>query len=231
MEFMNTLAQSYKGAFRARPSHLRADAPRWLRSLTTGAVVTYAFTWVPLCVAQSEKNIADLQFMGADATQSTWMTLANIAGDFRLEAAQQQLVVDQFNLAGGAFHVSVSPVVSSGNGGTHRLFETSGNKDVLVDTQNQKGGVNVPSGSPDTGLVTAPPPPPSGGGGGSNGGSGSGTGGGGGSPGSGGGGGGSSGGTGSGTGGGSNSGGAVPVAGREKTLALGAGPMEAEAPN
>jgi hypothetical protein len=36
------------------------------------------------------------------------MTLANIGGDFRLEAAQQQLVVDQFSLAGGAFHVSAS---------------------------------------------------------------------------------------------------------------------------
>jgi hypothetical protein len=64
---MNTLARSYKSAFRARPSHLRADARRWLCSLFTGAVVAYAFAWVPLSVAQSGKNIADLQFMGADA--------------------------------------------------------------------------------------------------------------------------------------------------------------------
>ncbi|MGA7904948.1 MAG: hypothetical protein WCA06_20145 [Terrimicrobiaceae bacterium] len=73
--------------------------------------------------------------------------------------------------------------MSSGNGGVHRLFEISNaNKAVLVDTQNQKGGVspNPPPDRPDTGLITAPPPPTSGGGGGSTGGSGSGTGGGGG---------------------------------------------------
>jgi hypothetical protein len=68
MEFMNTLAQSYKGAFRARPSHLRADAPAWLRPLTTCAAVAFAFAWVPLSIAQSGKNIADLQFMSATAS-------------------------------------------------------------------------------------------------------------------------------------------------------------------
>ena len=84
----------------------------------------------------------------------------------------------------GELHVSMSPFVSSGNGGTHRLFEISaepGGKAVLVDTQNQKGGLTVdpPPDRPDTGLITAPPPPTASGGGGSTGGSGSGTGGGG----------------------------------------------------
>ena len=73
-------------------------------------------------------------------------------------SSQQQLVVDQFSLAGGAFHVSVSPVVTSGSGGVHRLFEISGGKALLVDTQNQKGGVNVPSARPDATIPTVPPP-------------------------------------------------------------------------
>jgi hypothetical protein len=68
------------------------------------------------------------------------MTLANVAGNFQLEAAQQQLVVDQFSLVGGAFHVSLSPVVSSGNGGVHRLFEISGNKPILSTVRTKMAG-------------------------------------------------------------------------------------------
>ena len=127
--------------------------------------MAHAFAWVPFSVAQSGKNAGDLQFMGigtdADGPKSMWMTIANVDGDFQLEAAQQQvLVADLPGMLGGTFVISDSPFVSSGNGGVHRLFVLSGGKFILVDTQNQKGGVNVPSGRPDTGLVTAPRPRP-----------------------------------------------------------------------
>jgi hypothetical protein len=34
--------------------------------------------------------------------------------------------------------------VSQGNGGVHKLYDTGGNKDCLIDSQNQKGGIQLP---------------------------------------------------------------------------------------
>ena len=34
--------------------------------------------------------------------------------------------------------------MSNGNGGTHKLYDTTGNKDCLLDTQNQKAGITLP---------------------------------------------------------------------------------------
>ena len=56
-----------------------------------------------------------------------------------------------------AFTCSVSPVVSAGNGGTHKLYELGDGKPCLIDTQNQKGGFNFPPdiGFPPTGDLAA----------------------------------------------------------------------------
>ena len=45
-------------------------------------------------------------------------------------------------------------MVSSGNGGTHKLYETGDKKPCLIDTQNQKGGITLP---PIIGRPVLPP--------------------------------------------------------------------------
>jgi hypothetical protein len=113
---MNTLGHCYRVSFRECQPH-PCDGCWLLRFLTTGAAVAFAFAWVPLSFAQSGKNIADLQLMGADSSHSTWMTIANVDGNFRLEAAQQaQPTITpraEFSLKGGEMEVSLSALVSS----------------------------------------------------------------------------------------------------------------------
>src|SRR5262249_19663435 len=41
-------------------------------------------------------------------------------------------------------NITASPFVSQGSGGVHKLFDTGGNKDCLIDSQNQKGGIQLP---------------------------------------------------------------------------------------
>ena len=128
------LPHCYRVSFRGRQPRLR-DTRCWLHSLTTGAAVAFAFAWVPLSFAQSGKNIGDLQFMGETASESSWMhwpTLAAISNSRRPSSNWWSI---SSSLAGGAFHISVSPVVTSGNGGVHHLFEISGGKAVLVDSR------------------------------------------------------------------------------------------------
>src|SRR5215510_11584631 len=78
-----------------------------------------------------------------DDARSIWLS-ATSPGSFRLEAAQGNTTVDQWSKTHRGLNITASPFVSQGNGGVHKLYDTSGNKDCLIDTQNQKGGFVPP---------------------------------------------------------------------------------------
>ncbi|MDQ0317431.1 autotransporter outer membrane beta-barrel domain-containing protein [Amorphus orientalis] len=107
--------------------------------------------------AQNCRDQGGLRYLGnsTDSSQSIWLS-GTVAGDFELEAAQGSQVVDDWSQARKGLHVSRSPVVSSGNGGTHRLFSTGGNKPCLIDTQNQRGGIALPPNVTLPGIVLPP---------------------------------------------------------------------------
>src|SRR5215510_3193073 len=78
-----------------------------------------------------------------DDSRSIWLS-GTSAGSFRLDAAQGNTTVDQWTKSSRGLNITASPFVSQGNGGVHKLYDTSGNKDCLLDTQNQKGGGILP---------------------------------------------------------------------------------------
>lgn len=90
-----------------------------------------------------------------DSSQSVWLSGVP-AGSFRLDAAQGNQTVDAWLMGSRGLHLSLSPVVSKGNGGTHKLYNTGGSHDCLIATQNQKGG--LPDDFPD--IDPRPPTPP-----------------------------------------------------------------------
>jgi hypothetical protein len=97
----------------------------------------------------------------ADGAQSVWLSATNSVGPvgasgyYRLDAAQANLNVDSWEKIGRGLHLSLSPVVSNGNGGTHKLFG-NGQEPCLLDSRNQKGGIIPPGG------FHRPPKPPTG---------------------------------------------------------------------
>ncbi|MDE4552962.1 autotransporter domain-containing protein [Sinorhizobium meliloti] len=89
------------------------------------------------------------------ATRSVWLS-GTSPGSFGLEAAQGNQTVDTWSKSKRGLHLSLSPVVSNGNGGTHKLYDLSGGKPCLLDTQNQVRGlipdITWPQGLPDNHL-------------------------------------------------------------------------------
>lgn len=89
------------------------------------------------------------------ATRSVWLS-GTSAGSFGLDAAQGNQTVDTWSKSKRGLHLSLSPVVSNGNGGTHKLYDLSGGKPCLLDTQNQVRGlipdITWPQGLPDNHL-------------------------------------------------------------------------------
>ncbi|OAZ14163.1 autotransporter outer membrane beta-barrel domain-containing protein [Thalassospira indica] len=94
--------------------------------------------------ARAAKCSADggLLFVGktADSARSVWLS-GTSAGAFRLDA--QGATKDTWTESRRGLHLTLSDVVSTGNGGTHHLYDNSGGG-CLLDSQNQKGGVNLP---------------------------------------------------------------------------------------
>ena len=124
--------------------------------------------------AQSCKDAGQLFYLGntrGDA-QSIWLSQTAEAGNFRLEAAQQNRLVDRWSREQQSLRLSLSDTVSNGSGGTHRLFiepaQRGNGKDCLIDTHNQKVDFTLPPAfqrppqKPDQTLPLAPerPPPP-----------------------------------------------------------------------
>ena len=98
-----------------------------------------------------------LKFLGASAGggHSVWLSSTS-AGAFKLESAAGGVTVDSWDKNKRGLRLSLSPFVSNGNGGTHKLYT---NSNCLLDTQNQKGGfVFSPNLIPPG--VTRPRPPP-----------------------------------------------------------------------
>ena len=97
-------------------------------------------------LAANCKSSGGLTYLGntRDQSRSVWLSLTD-QGSFDLEAAQGNQTVDTWGVPPDAGCISRSRLfVSSGNGGIHRLFETSDNKPCLIDTQNQKRDWNIP---------------------------------------------------------------------------------------
>jgi outer membrane autotransporter protein len=103
-----------------------------------------------LCLGVSNVTFADppdpvegrLVFLGLtnDSSRSVWLSVTT-SGSFRLEAQGQQ-IIDEWDRDNFGLHLSISPIVSQGNGGTHFLINAINNK--KLDSQNQKGGIVFP---------------------------------------------------------------------------------------
>ena len=133
------------------------DAWRVFAATTLLGLVALADGATGHAQAQNCHDQGGLRYLGnsTDESQSIWLS-GTVAGDFELEAAQGSQIVDDWSLARAGLHVSRSPVVSSGNGGTHKLYSTGGNKPCLIDTQNQKGGIKLPPNVTLPGIVLPP---------------------------------------------------------------------------
>ncbi|MEE4012339.1 autotransporter domain-containing protein [Roseibium sp. FZY0029] len=108
-------------------------------------------------VAANCKNDGGLLFLGTNKSdsRSIWIS-GTVAGDYRLDAAQGNQTVDTWSRASKGLHLSTSPVVSSGNGGTHKLYSVDGGSDCLIDTQNQKRDFQLPNNIKPPSLITPP---------------------------------------------------------------------------
>lgn len=105
-----------------------------------------------------------LIFLGVNntSTKSVWLSLTSAAGSFKLEGPSNELI-DEWSKDKRGLRLSLSPIVSQGNGGTHHLIDSDNNK--ILDSQNQKGGIVFPPfspwqpGTPTNPIVTPPGTP------------------------------------------------------------------------
>ncbi len=103
-----------------------------------------------VAAAKNCSSEGSLSYLGrtSDSSRSVWLSTIQPGSStsFTLEAAQGGNVVDTFGprTPGTDFrHLSLSPFVSNGNGGAHKLYDTNSG-DCLLDTQNQKDGFVFP---------------------------------------------------------------------------------------
>ena len=110
-----------------------------LRAIPLVSVALVVGSSLP-AVAANCKSSGGLLYLGntINGSQSVWLSRTDL-GSFELEAAQGNQTVDTWAVPPQRkLHVSLSPVVSNGNGGTHKLYETSDGQPCLIDTHNQK---------------------------------------------------------------------------------------------
>jgi len=143
------------------PAHrLLAQRPLPAATLT---VVALMLSGLPVTAfAGNCAATGKLKFLGAtaDSAHSVWLS-ATSAGAFKLDAAQGNQTVDSWNRGRRGLRVSISPVVSNGNGGTHKLYEDTGGNGCLLDTQNQQGGFVFPPNRPQRPPIPLTPHLPS----------------------------------------------------------------------
>jgi Autotransporter beta-domain len=111
-----------------------------------------ALGWVVVIPEASAKNCeasGGLRYLGtsSNGARTVWLSSTS-PGQFTLDAAQGNQTVDAWSRQRRGLHVSLSPVVSNGNGGTHKLNATEGGQPCLLDSQNQSGGIVFPAGPP-----------------------------------------------------------------------------------
>lgn len=88
--------------------------------------------------------IGELAYLGIseDGSTSFWLSTYTSGGldtePFRVEPSRQSSWFDSFTLSVSGTHSSVSPVVSEGSGGAHKLLAENYGNNCIVDTQNQK---------------------------------------------------------------------------------------------
>ncbi len=127
----------------------------WLQVICPAALLFSSLSTSAL--AANCKNDGGLLFLGTNKSdsRSIWVS-GTVTGDYRLEAAQGNQTVDTWSRSSTGLHLSTSPVVSSGNGGTHRLFGVDGGSDCLIDTQNQKRNFQLPDNIKPPSLIKPP---------------------------------------------------------------------------
>ncbi|NRP19316.1 hypothetical protein LPJGGPFB_02571 [Ensifer adhaerens] len=116
-----------------------------LSRLKCGAFTLLCVLGSPLSAAAQNCNGGGLSYLGniRDGSNSVWLS-GTPAGSFSLESAQGNQTVDTWSKSRRGLHLSVSPFVSQGNGGTHKLYDVSDGKPCLIDTQNQKRDFTLP---------------------------------------------------------------------------------------
>lgn len=106
-------------------------------------IIVFLFSVSAISVAAPPDNVhGTLRFLGvtSDSSESVWLSETS-AGEFKLEAQGQQLI-DEWDKSAEGLHISFSPVVSQGSGGTHFLINRV--NDRKLDSQNQQGGIVFP---------------------------------------------------------------------------------------
>src|SRR5882672_10285053 len=85
-----------------------------------------------------------LVFLGktSDNSRTVWLSGTG-AGSFELDAGGNT-TVDTWNKTRRGLHISLSPVVSNGNGNPHTLVGTTNGSNCTIDKQNQSGGITFP---------------------------------------------------------------------------------------
>ncbi len=103
-----------------------------------------------VAAAKNCSSDGSLTYLGetSGSSRSVWLSTIQpgSSNSFSLEAARGNNVVDVFGpkAPGMSFqHLSLSPFVSNGSGGTHKLYDTDSG-DCLLDSQNQKDGFVFP---------------------------------------------------------------------------------------
>ncbi|MGF6157388.1 hypothetical protein M2267_002647 [Ensifer sp. KUDG1] len=89
------------------------------------AIVGLGSLWISGdAIAANCSSRGGLGYLGntKGGTGSVWIS-GTSAGSFGLEAAQGNQTVDSWNKSRRGLHLSLSPVVSNGNGGTHKLYD------------------------------------------------------------------------------------------------------------
>ncbi|TYC66080.1 autotransporter domain-containing protein [Stappia sp. BW2] len=126
------------------------------QELTFPAVLLLSSLSTPALAANC-KNDGGLLFLGTNKSdsRSIWVS-GTVAGDYRLDAAQGNQTVDTWSRSSTGLHLSTSPVVSTGNGGTHKLYGVDGGSDCLIDTQNQKRDFQLPENIKPPSLIKPP---------------------------------------------------------------------------
>ncbi|ASP69385.1 hypothetical protein ACVMB2_004898 [Sinorhizobium meliloti] len=121
-------------------SRLRRGRAMFLQGVPFASRFGFALTMDAFATKCSSRG--GLAYLGNPRaeTRSVWRS-GTSSGSFGLQAAQGNQTVNTWSKSKRGLHLSLSPVVSNANGGTHKLYDLSGEKPCLLDRQNQVRGL------------------------------------------------------------------------------------------